>query len=97
MKTETLEQAKLLAEQIKWLEDEIKGFDEKHSCCHLQVQDHYGNKGHVIKLYAYKDIGIIAIGNIDDELRKEFKKFLISSTKTLQKRIDELKKQLEKL
>lgn len=97
MKTETLEQAKSLHDQIKWLEDEIKCFDEKHSVCHLQVQDHFGNKGHIIKLYAYRDIGVTAIGNTDDILRIEYKKFLKQATKAIQKRIDELKKQLEKL
>jgi len=97
MKQETLEQAKTLSDQINWLEEEIKCFDEKHNCCHLQVQDQFGNKGHIIKLYAYKDIGLTAIGDTDDILRSEYKSFLKKSTMAIQKRIDELKKQLEKL
>ncbi len=97
MNTETLKMANSINTHIEWLENEIKCFDERHNCCYLQYQDHFGNKGHIIKLYAFGDIGNAAMGSTDMILRYEYKEFLKNSTTAIQKRIDELKKQLEKL
>lgn len=61
------------------------------------MQDHYGNKGPVLRLYAFKDNDYIALDKPADEIRKAYQHFLKTSQKILLTRLEELKEQLNSL
>lgn len=97
MDPETLKKANDLAQQIKFLESELSGFENKSSCVHLQMMDHYGNKGPVLKLYAFGTDGSVAMGSADDKMREEFDTFLAKCVAIINRRIKDLKKELKSL
>lgn len=97
MNSETLKKAKELEQQIRIVEDEIKLYDPKNNVVCLQVQDHYGNKGPCLKLYAFKGQEWEALDCVGDKIREEYAKFLKATQKILIKRLNELKKELESL
>ncbi len=97
MEIEIFKKANEIQNHIDFWEKELKQFKIDDSCCyHLQLQDHYGNKGSIIKLYAYES-GNIKIEGIDDLLREQFKVFILKSHNIISKRINNLKEQLKEL
>ena len=98
MKTETLEQAKKLQDQIGYLKNEIKIFDAKQRYVYLQISDHYGNKGGVIKTYAFSPAYNEAAGySFDSVVSDAYGVFLETVRKAMQERIDLLESQLLEL
>jgi len=97
MKLEDLEKAKELEDQIKIIDNLLDKYDPKHYIVNLQVQDHYGNKSHIIPIYAFEIKVSRALNYSDDLLRTYYKEFLHKSTAFLNGRKETLIKELEAL
>ena len=98
MKTEVLEKAKELENQIILLEKEKLYFNKENKWVHLQVQDHYGNKGCIIKTYAQSYELTTAMGyELQMKIPEEYGLFIGKINKAIQDRIDYLKSKLEQL
>lgn len=96
MNPETLKKAKELEMQISLVEKEIKRYDPKNNIVCLQIEDHYGNKGPRLQLYAFKGADLI-LDKPADKIREEYAKFLKKSQDILTEKLNELKKELETL
>lgn len=97
MDTTTLKKANDLQAQIDIVKREIEKYDPKNNIVCLQTQDHYGNKGVYLKMYAFKDLDHDALDKPGDLIRDEYRKFLKASQEILKKRLKELEKELANL
>ena len=98
MKAENFEKAKIIQSHIKLLEEKIKSFDKSHRWVHLHISDHYGNKRDTIETYAFSSDYRNAAGNeLEDFIPSAYGEFLGSVKTEMQKRIDFLKSEFNKL
>ena len=95
MKESDLEKGKELQYHIRLLETKIKTFNKLHNYAHLQIYDHYGNKGDKIETYALGADYEQALG--PNFIADYYGEFLEKVRVKMQERIDELKLQLLKL
>ena len=98
MEMEKFERANELKSQVAILEEKIKKFNPENKWVHLQISDHYGNKGHIIETYAFDQSYLDAFGrNSDDFVAKAYSTFLETVRDEMQKRIDYLQSEFNKL
>jgi len=98
MKAENFKKAKIIQAHIELLEKKIKSFDKCHRLVHLHISDHYGNKRDTIEIYAFSSDYRNAAGcELEDFIPIAYGEFLESVKTEMQKRIDFLKSEFDKL
>ena len=98
MKAENFEKAKIIQSHIELLEKKIKSFDKSHKWVHLNISDHYGNRRDTIETYAFPlDYRNAAGSELEDFIPTTYGEFLESVKTEMQKRIDFLKSEFNKL
>jgi hypothetical protein len=98
MKTENLNKANELQSQIGLLEEKIKNFNPKHKWVYLHITDHYGNASHTIETYAFSTKYSESAGReLEEYIPQKYGEFLDSVKEEMQKRIDFLKSEFDKI
>lgn len=98
MKMENFEKGKLIQSQINLLESKIKHFDKSNRWVHLHITDCYGNGNEVIETYAFQHDYTAASGyELERFIPDQYGIFLESVKIEMQKRIDFLRSEFEKL
>ena len=98
MTNEQLKRADEIRLWLKLLNEQRSLFNPDNYCCHLQMQDHYGNKWRILQLYAQSYDLTNAIGKeIDLDIRNDFKLYLTKIHNKLSERMIELQKELDNL
>lgn len=67
------------------------------SFVNLQVQDHYGNKSHLIEMSVLQPLFNAALSTCDSKIRGYYDQFLKLSTQAVTDRIAQLQKELDEL
>jgi len=94
MEAEKFRQAEIIKEQIAILDSILKPIPDG-GIINLQLQDHYGNKGGIVRNYAFNNAESLALGYIDPD--RLLNKYFTEYKKAIENRKLELQEQFDKL